>query len=414
MATTKYQSVYKQEAKKGQKPFFYYSVYLGKDPLTGKKIIKKGRRDRFGNHFKTARDAHLEVQRILNEYGTGSNMQTSSITLEEFMNNVFLPSYKRDVENSTWSSRKSVFKTIQNRLGNKALKQINPKDCFDFRTWLLSSDAGYSQSYASIVYGLFRQILDTAVDLGYLLRNPSRIKKATRAISKGHHRINYWTLEEFKEVASKCYLGDVEGSLAYVMLNLYYFTGLRVSEALALWWSDINLDESYIRVNHTLTNSADPKNKRKDYTKTASSMRTIDIPQDLVNLLRWWKKQQCDNLPQDGDDHYVLSATDQPLHRSSVNNTINRYAKLAGVHHIQARELRTSHVCLLINKFNVDILAVSQRLGHDKPTTTLTYYSELWRGRNRTVADQLNGAMGHIEHPDHSLINFTGNQYVKM
>ena len=75
MATTKYQSVYKQEAKKGQKPFFYYSVYLGKDPL-----IKKGRRDRFGNHFKTARDAHLEVQRILNEYGTGSNMQTSSIT----------------------------------------------------------------------------------------------------------------------------------------------------------------------------------------------------------------------------------------------------------------------------------------------------------------------------------------------
>lgn len=69
-----------------------------------------------------------------------------------------------------------------------------------------------------------------------------------------------------------------------------------------------------------------------------------------------------DNLPQQGDDHYVLSATDEPLHRSIVNNIVNRYADLAGVHRIQAKELRTSHACLLINKYNVDILSVSQRL----------------------------------------------------
>lgn len=414
MARTKYQSVYYQPAKDGHKGYYYYSIYLGKDPLTGKKIIKKARRDRLGNRFKTARAAHLEVQRVLGEIGDGTSVHSSQISLENFMSNVYIPNYRREVENSTWSSRKSIFKLIKERLGAKSLKDITPKDCFDFRSWLLSSEAGYSQSFASIVYGIFRQVLDTAVDLDYLLRNPSRVKKATRAIAKGPHTINYWTLEEFKEVVSKCYLGDIEGALAYVMFNLYYFTGLRVSEGLALWWSDINLHDGYIRVNHTLTNSIDPDKKRKNYTKTMSSMRTIDIPNDLVKLLKWWKQVQYDNLPQNGNDHYVLSATDRPLHRSSVNNTINRYAKLAGVHHIQARELRTSHVCLLINKYNVDILAVSQRLGHAKPTTTLQYYSELWRGRNRTVADQMNGAMGHIDHPDHSLVNFTGNQFVKV
>ena len=186
---------------------------------------------------------------------------------------------------------------------------------------------------------------------------------------------------------SKCYLGDIEGALAYVMLNLYYFTGMRVSEALALWWSDVNLSEGYIKVSHTMANTTEPEKKCKNYTKTASGMRTIDIPQDLVQLLKWWKKQQYDNLLQKGNDHYVLSATDEPLHRSTVNNVVNRYAKLAGVHRIQAKELRTSHACLLINKYNVDILAVSQRLGHAKPTTTLKYYLQLWRGRNRTVAD---------------------------
>ena len=248
----------------------------------------------------------------------------------------------------------------------------------------------------------------------YLTQNPSKIKKATGAISKGHHVIHYWTLEEFKKVISKCYMGDIEGALAYVMLNLYYFTGMRVSEALALWWSDVNLADGYIKVSHTLTNTKDPDKKRKNYTKTAAGMRTIDIPRDLVDLLKWWKKLQYENLPQHGDDHYVLSATDEPLHRSTVNNVVNRYADLAGVHRIQAKELRTSHACLLINKYNVDILAVSQRLGHAKPTTTLKYYSQLWRGRNRTVADQLNGAIGKIEHPDHSLVDFNGNQFVAL
>ena len=73
-----------------------------------------------------------------------------------------------------------------------------------------------------------------------------------------------------------------------------------------------------------------------------------------------------------------------------------------------------SFTIYLINKYNVDILAVSQRLGHAKPTTTLKYYSQLWRGRNLTVADQLNGAIGKIEHPDHSLVDFNGNQFVAL
>ncbi|MGJ3935688.1 hypothetical protein ACLODV_08875, partial [Limosilactobacillus mucosae] len=71
-------------------------------------------------------------------------------------------------------------------------------------------------------------------------------------------------------------------------------------------------------------------------------------------------------------------------------------------------------LAMLNHKYNVDILAVSQRLGYAKPTTTLKYYSQLWRGRNRTVADQLNGAIGKIEHPDHSLVDFNGNQFVAL
>src|SRR5699024_5458428 len=97
-----------------------------------------------------------------------------------------------------------------------------------------------------------------------------------------------------------------------------------------------------------------------------------------------------------------------------IDNVVNRYADLAGVHRIQAKKLRTSHACLLINKYNVDILAVSQRLGHAKPTTTLKYYSQLWRSRNGNVADQLKGAIVKIKHQDHTLVDFNGNQFVAL
>ena len=72
MVATKYQSVYKELSKDGKKISYYVSVFLGRDPVTGKRVIKKTRRDQYGNHFKTARAAYLEAERLKNEYKHGS------------------------------------------------------------------------------------------------------------------------------------------------------------------------------------------------------------------------------------------------------------------------------------------------------------------------------------------------------
>ena len=68
MTATKYQSVYKEKPRNGKGNSYYVSVYLGHDPLTGKRIIKKTRHDQYGNHFKTARDAYYEAERLKEEY----------------------------------------------------------------------------------------------------------------------------------------------------------------------------------------------------------------------------------------------------------------------------------------------------------------------------------------------------------
>jgi hypothetical protein len=55
------------------------------------------------------------------------------------------------------------------------LRRLSIEDIQRYRTWLLSEDgAGYSQAYASLVFGMFRKSLDMAVEMEYLEYNISK------------------------------------------------------------------------------------------------------------------------------------------------------------------------------------------------------------------------------------------------
>lgn len=88
--------------------------------------------------------------------------------------------------------------------GDKKLREINVRDCENYRIWLLN-DSGYSQAYSSLMYGMFRKSLDYAVTLQFLNEN---ISKRTKAIPKGKSIVPYWTKEEFEEVLAKIYKDD--------------------------------------------------------------------------------------------------------------------------------------------------------------------------------------------------------------
>lgn len=110
------------------------------------------------------------------------------------MNQVYIPYYQTEVEESTFEVREGILEKIKDRFGSMSLRSISIEDVQNFRTWLLTSKkrggAGYSQSYASMVFGVFRQSLDKAVDMQYLEYN---ISKKVKAIPKGKAVVPYWT-----------------------------------------------------------------------------------------------------------------------------------------------------------------------------------------------------------------------------
>lgn len=391
---TRYPNVY-QDAK-GK---FFYNVFLGRN-MNGREKFKKGRRDALGHPFNSSRQAYKEAERIKRLY---LNVDLNDISYASFMKNRFLKKYKGDVESTTFQTHKRMFLKAVDFLGKSKLKEITVGLCEQYRTWLLTK-ARYSQNYSSLVYTAFRQSLDYAVEIGLIPSNPSL---KTKAISKGKAVERYWTKEQFERVLSCIGVNTFYERLIYVTLLFFYRTGCRVNEGFALRWSDIDLINGRVRIFHNLRYYNKLNYKIVPYTKTNAGKRTLTLDNELLQILKNWKKDQAKN----GVRNFVLSYDGCPLSKSTLSVWLKRYAKLAGVPRIDGRGLRHSNASYLIAELGADVLTVAHRLGHKSPMVTLKYYAHFFPDNDIEIASKMEGSMS-IKPAKHSLVHFNGNQNV--
>lgn len=400
MAKTKFPSVYTD--KNGQ---FYYEVSLGTNQITGARIKKKSNADSNGKKFCSAKDAYKESIRVKNDFFQSNAYSNHDMTYEQFMNTTYLPYYQAEVASQTYSARQPAFKILMNRFGKKKLKDISIRGVQNFRTWLLSEKgANYSQGYASLVFGVFRKSLDFAVAMQYLDEN---ISKEVKAIPKGKNIAKYWTKRDFEAVISNICIEKYYEHCCFVVLWLYFCTGVRVNEGTALWWDAIDFEKKEMRVSHMLVLKNKKNWKRQNHTKTDAGLRTISLDDDTIEILKAWKKRQSEMCK----SQFVLSYDGNPMIKSTLSRIVKRYAKIADVSTIQVKELRHSHVSYLINELNASVLIVSKRLGHASPEITLRHYAHMWTGVDRELANQMTGVI-KIRHSEKTRLKFNGNQSV--
>lgn len=405
--TTKYPGVYIDE--KGN---FFYQSEFGLDRVSGKRVRKKGRKDRNGKPFSSAFDANKELTRLKREYHKVNSYANYKMTYAQFMNDVYIPYYKTDVKESTFAVRKKTLETMRDRFYSITLRSISIEEVQSYRTWLLndkeSGGAGYAQSYASLVFGMFRKSLDKAVEMQYLEYN---IAKKVKAIPKGKVSVAYWTKESFEKVINQIFIEDFYEHLNFVMLYTYFTCGIRVNEGCALWWSDINFEKKTMKVNHMLVIKSKNNWKRNNYTKTTDGMRTIALDSDTIEVLKTWKIRQSE-IGLGNDNDFIFSYDGFPMIKSTIGRIIARYSKLANVNKIQAKGLRHSSASYLINEFNVSVLVLSQRMGHSSPEITLKHYSHMWSGADVEIAEKMAGNI-EINTAKKTQICFNGNQTIK-
>lgn len=95
----------------------------------------------------------------------------------------------------------------------------------------------------------------------------------------------------FTPEAQRDFLEASKGTREYTAFVLLFYLGLRRSEVLGLPWRNVDLVNKEITISQTL-NVIRNKAILSPSTKTKSSIRTIPLADNLVELLKKWKERQ--------------------------------------------------------------------------------------------------------------------------
>lgn len=258
---------------------------------------------------------------------------------EEFFYKLFLPYYQGKVEERTYKNRLSTFKKNFSYFFKMELRKIRPIDIQKWQNNLLSK---YKNSYVRNMYGIFQMSLDRAVVLGLLEKNPAKV---IGNVKKRKTTVDFWTKEEFTKVISTFYIDDLYQHFGFICMWLLFMTVMRLGEATALTWKDIDFENKNLRVNKTLYYK-----RAKTYEfvepKTASSIRTIELDDNTITFLKAWKERQVSI----GGMSFVLSYNGTPTQKYTIRHIMRRHATIVGVHIIRIHGLRHSHASLLISQ----------------------------------------------------------------
>lgn len=219
----------------------------------------------------------------------------------------------------TYNNRLSTIKNTFAYFFKMKLKSIAPVHIQKWQNELLEQ---YENTYVRNIYGLFQMSLDRAVVLGMISSNPAKI---VGNVKKSKKEIDFWTKEEFEKVIKTFYIEYYYQNFSFICIWLLFMTGMRIGEATALTWKDVNLDGRYLTVKKSLYYK-NAQTYEFVSPKTRASIRTIYLDEDTVHYLRDWKKRQDDV----GGIEFVLSYNSVPTQKHTVRHIIKRHAKLAG------------------------------------------------------------------------------------
>jgi integrase len=194
--------------------------------------------------------------------------------------------------------------------------------------------------------------------------------------------------------------GHVLGPIASTALA----TGCRRGELLALAWGCLDLDRATISIERSLEQTKKQGEKgcelRFKRPKTKAGVRTLSLPASAVAILRKHRQSQLELRLQLGlgklpDDALVFCRPDgSPIPPNDVSRDWARVCASKDLPQVSFHALRHTHASALISS-GMDVVAISKRLGHKSPTTTLRIYAHLFAklAKDAAAADAIEAVM---------------------
>ncbi|ALY08091.1 putative integrase [Bacillus phage vB_BhaS-171] len=333
-----------------------FTIDVGRDPLTGKRkqLTRSG--------FKKKAEAAEEAARLKKEFKT---KQVTSITFEKLYD---LWNQSAEVKDSTMSQRDYIVKAhILPYFNKKKVEKVKPLDVQNFIQWL--KDKGLKQNSIVNVRGFLVAILNKAVDLELIEKNPALNIKVKKEKSKKAA----WKVDEAKEFLEYCQ----DNSLYWLAYYFALYCGMRIGEICALKWDDLREDSVFIE-----RTAAQINGKWITQTpKTEGSYREVPLNDTLKEKIAIWEQSKKDDWLFSGKEQFIIPNT--------IRKDFYRLTGETDLPKINFHDLRATHITMLLDA-GVPVHIVAKRVGHSDISMTLNVYS-------RVHDDQLRGSSTKIE-----------------
>ena len=328
---------------------------------------------RMADTIQEARDIRTELERSTKRGIVLVARANQKIELGAFFDDVYVPQVMRGngLKDSTIRAACSRFKChIKPLLGDVRVADLTYESCVALRAELIDNDSISGQTRRECLM-LLRQILEEATLRGLASANPAAL---VRLPKRNRVPVDVPELDHAKKI-----IAELRHPIARMLAEFLRQTGARLNEALALEWPCVDLAKKKVRIQQSI----DQVTGRIVTTKT-SAVRIVDMPANLVTLLRDYRDAQASGdihrhdpwvFPAESDDPAGRPMNDRNFQQRHWDPAVTR----AGVPRCTPHSFRHLFASHLLQR-GLEITYVSKLLGHGSVYTTANYYAHFLPG----------------------------------
>ena len=341
-------------------------------------------------------EKELQKQAILFEDKCMKGQVTANIKFQDFAEQWFEEYAKVNLRPTSYARMKQLTKRVYPAIGHKRLDKITARDIQKFVTDMLvngkNMNTGKPLSRKTAVHHLsfISDVFSYAVRMGMLCDNPCRRVFVPK---QEQEEKQIYTIEQVKILYENLKSEPMKYQV-YLLLSIY--SGYRRSEMLGLEWKDIDFEHDLIHVRRTSQYTSE-KGIYTDTTKTRKSKRVSKMPASIMNLLRQFKADQNEEARRLGTkwedyDRLFTKWNGAPMNPQTPFEWLKGYCERIGIPFRNIHSLRHLHASLLIFE-GVDVVAVSEDMGHSVVGTTLNLYSHMFQEAKARNCDAISNAL---------------------
>ena len=335
------------------------------------------------------RELENKIEKKLNEckFRSQKNKQhTFNEVLEEYL--LFR---KQELKDSSFYVYRGILKNLFKEILDKKFNEVSSSY---FQNKIMSSNSSISykrsqKGYANLFFKYAMKIGYTDFNLIDGVQLP-RDKKTIELIEK--KRCKFLSRDEFHKFKENFGKSRCQIRMNY-LIEFMYLTGLRVGEALALMWENVDLEKKMIDIRHTIDySSASLKDFKITAPKTSNSYRKISINSRCIEIINEMKILNEDfNL--NAKKFIFLNSQGRLINHNLLNIYIKKIGVLSGLKGKNPRDFsshmfRHSHISLL-TELGIPVKAIMSRVGHINEKTTIQIYTHVTKNMELDISEKM-------------------------